>query len=84
MKILKKILYILTPYERKLSIMLLVMILVMAFLDMLGVASIMPFITVISNPDIIETNSILNKVFKTTSIIGVETKQQFIFIFGMI
>ena len=83
MKILKKILYILTPYERKLSIMLLVMILVMAFLDMLGVASIMPFITVISNPDIIETNSILNKVFKTTSIIGVETKQEFIFIFGI-
>ena len=83
MKILKKILYILTPYERKLALMLLVMILLMAFLDMLGVASIMPFIAVLANPDIIETNEILNKVFKTSSMIGVETEQQFIFILGI-
>ena len=83
MKNLKKIIYILTPHERKSAIMLLGMILVMAFLDMLGVASIMPFIAVLANPDIIETNAILNKVFKGTSIIGIETDQQFIFILGI-
>ena len=35
----------------------------MAFLDMLGVASILPFIAVLSNPQIIETNNFLNHLF---------------------
>jgi len=83
MKILKKIIFILTPYERKLAAMLLGMILVMAFLDMLGVASIMPFITILANPEIIETNTILNKVFEISGMLGVETKKQFIFVFGI-
>ena len=45
----KKLLYLLSSYERKRAILLLGMILVMAFLDMLGVASIMPFIAVLTN-----------------------------------
>jgi ATP-binding cassette, subfamily B, bacterial PglK len=83
MKILKKIIFILTPYERKLATILLGMILVMAFLDMLGIASIMPFITILANPEIIETNTILNKVFVASGMLGVETKKQFIFVFGI-
>ena len=35
----------------------------MAIVDSIGVASIMPFIALISDPQIIETNSILNKLF---------------------
>ena len=80
---LKKIIYILTPAERKLALLLLFMILVMAFLDMLGVASIMPLITLLTNPDIIDENLILKNIFETTGIFGVETKQQFIFVFGI-
>ena len=83
MKNLKKIIYILTPHERRLAIILLVMILIMAFLDMLGVASIMPFIAVLANPEIIQTNEILNKAFSITNSIGVETEKQFIFILGV-
>jgi len=84
MKTLKKLAYILTPDERKKAIILLAMILVMAFLDMLGVASIMPFIGVLSNPQIIETNNLLNKLFKTSGVIGIETEQQFIFLLGIV
>ena len=40
------------------------MITVMALLDTIGVASILPFIAVLTNPDIIETNVILSKAFK--------------------
>ena len=83
MKTLKKLAYILTPDDQKKAIILLAMILVMAFLDMLGVASIMPFIGVLSNPQIIETNYLLNKLFKTSSVIGIETEQQFIFFLGI-
>ena len=59
MKTLIKLLYILTPREQKLAIVLLTMILIMAFLDMLGVASIMPFIAILTNPDIIRNNILL-------------------------
>jgi hypothetical protein len=56
MKTLQKLIFILTPNERKSASILLLMIFVMAFLDMLGVASIMPFMTVLTNPQIIENN----------------------------
>jgi ABC-type multidrug transport system fused ATPase/permease subunit len=35
----------------------------MAFIDMLGIASIMPFIAVLANPEIIETNNFLNSAY---------------------
>ena len=57
---IKKLLYLLTSYERRRAMLLLVMILFMALLDMLGVASIMPFIAVLTNPNLVETNEILN------------------------
>ena len=54
------------------------MILVMAFLDMIGVASILPFIAVL-NPGIIEKNLILSKMYQASNIFGVENNQQFLF-----
>jgi len=83
MKTLIKLLYILTPREQKLAIVLLTMILIMAFLDMLGVASIMPFIAILTNPDIIRNNILLNNIFEMTAIVGVQNDQQFIFILGI-
>ena len=56
----------------------------MALLDMMGVASILPFMAVLSNPDIIETNMIYNKMYETSMIFGVETVQQFIFALGVL
>ena len=79
MRTLKKILYILTPAERKRAALLLIMILIMAFLDMLGVASIMPFIGVLSNPDFIKTNGFLNNLFIISNSFGIQTEQQFVF-----
>ena len=84
MQIIKKLLYLLTPKEQRNASLLMIMVLGMAFLDMLGVASILPFTTVLSNPDLIESNILLNKAFKTAKTFGVETKQDFIFIFGIL
>ena len=64
MQTYKKLLYFLTPQERKHTGLLLVMILIMAILDTIGVASILPLIAVLSNPSIIETNIILIKFLK--------------------
>ena len=84
MQTLKKIYFLLTPYERKRAGLLLVMIFIMALLDAIGVASILPFMAVIANPEIIETNLLLNKLFKALAPFGVESNQQFLFSLGVI
>ena len=83
MKTFKKIFDLLSSRERKQVFYLLIMILFMALLDTLGVASIMPFIAVLTSPDIIQTNILINKVFKFSNIFGVETNNQFLFVLGV-
>ena len=56
----------------------------MAVTDMAGVASIMPFIAVLTNPSIIETNSALNKLFDLSNNFGVNTYNEFIFVLGIL
>ena len=50
---------------------------------MIGIASIMPFIYLLLNPDTVETNKILKYLFIHSKILGVETKDQFLFISGI-
>jgi ABC-type multidrug transport system fused ATPase/permease subunit len=82
MQTFKKLFFLLTPLERKRASWLLMMIIIMALLDMIGVASILPFMAVLTNPGFIETNSILNTMFKASNIFGVENIQQFLFALG--
>ena len=50
MQTFKKLLFLLTARERKHAGLLLLMIIIMALIDMIGVASILPFMAVITNP----------------------------------
>ena len=84
MQTLKKLLFLLNLYERKRMILILILIIIVALLDMIGIASILPFIAVLTNPTLIETNFILNNMFQTLSIFGVENTQQFIFSLGIL
>lgn len=79
----EKLLFLLSPTERKKSILLLFLLLLMALIDVMGVASILPFIAVISNPDVIETNVILNKIYIASNTIGVESANQFLVVLGL-
>lgn len=79
---LKKIFELLTPDERKLSYFLLILILIMAFIDMLGVASILPFVSVLTNPEIIQTNFILKFLYKKSEFLGVNDERKFLFLLG--
>lgn len=72
----------LTPPERKRAGLLMSMILVMAFLDMLGVASILPFMAVLANPDLVQANAVLRTAFTTSRHIGIYTIEQFLFALG--
>ncbi len=80
----KKIYSLLTKDEKKKANILFVVILIVAFIDMLGVASIMPFVAVLSNPTIIDSNNLINKLFQSASIVGVKNNQQFLFLLGIL
>ena len=83
MKKFQKLLFLLTPYQQKHAVLILIMIIIMSFLDMIGVASILPFIAVLTNPTLVETNNILNFIFESLIIFGVKTNQQFLFALGL-
>ena len=73
---IKKLLDLLTPPERKRAGLL---------LGMIGVASIMPFMAVLANPEIIETNAMLNAVYQAAGQhLGIATTEQFLFALGML
>lgn len=58
------------------------MMLIMAFLDMLGVASILPFIAVLANPSLVETNLILFRIYQFSANLGVSSSDDFMFLLG--
>ena len=84
METFKKIFFLLNQNERRSAGLLLLLILIMALLDMIGVASVLPFIAVLTNPGLIETNFILNSVFQASKVFGVENYQHFLFFFGVV
>ena len=83
MKTFKQLLALLTTSERKRAGALMSMILVMAFLDMLGVASILPFMAVLANPELVQTNAVLRSVFNSSRHFGIHTTEQFLFALGV-
>jgi len=80
----KKLLFLLTQPERKRAGLLLIMIIIMALLETFGVASILPFIAILANPTLIETNIFFNTAFQGSSILGVETNEDFFFALGVL
>ena len=84
MQTFKKLLYLLSAHERKRVGLLFLLISVMATLDMLGVASILPLIAVLTNPNLIETNIILNTMFQSLYNFGVKNNNQFLFVLGVL
>ena len=83
MQTLKKILDFLTPVEKKQAFLLLILILCMALLDVIGIASVLPFIAVLSNPELIETSAALNYLYQASSILGVVSNKQFMLVLGV-
>jgi ABC-type bacteriocin/lantibiotic exporter with double-glycine peptidase domain len=84
MKNLKKYFFLLSRSERKSAGLLLMMILVMAMLDMIGVASLLPFVALLTNSSLIETNFIMKYLYNLSGLLGVKTYQEFLFFLGFI
>ena len=78
--ILKKLLYILSKKEKRKLIFVFFGILIMGFLEVVGVGSIMPFISVASDPSVIHTNEYLNYFYTLFSFKSVDS---FLFTLGV-
>ncbi len=77
---LRKILDLLTPRERRGFYVLVVIMLVAGLFEMFGVASILPFMAVLSDPSRIETNAFLARLFAG---LGFESIQSFMIFLGV-
>lgn len=76
---IKNILYLLTPDERRKAGVLFIAIMLMALAQVGGVASIMPFMGVVSNPDLVNSNPYLSYIYKT---LGFTEVNHFLFFLG--
>lgn len=63
MDAVKRVIELMTSTERRYAVALLGMIVIMALLDALGVASIMPFMAIIANPGLVDSNRYLSAIF---------------------
>jgi ATP-binding cassette, subfamily B, bacterial PglK len=81
MDVIKKITAILSPHERKQAIGLVLAILIIAFIDVTGVASVLPFMSILANPEIIHSNEMLAWAYKE---LGFSNTNDFILTLGCI
>lgn len=77
---LKELWRILTPLDKRKLLLVLTLVVIMAFIEAAGVVSIMPFLAVLSNPAVVETNGLLKKIYQ---LFPVENNRQFIVYLGL-
>lgn len=72
---------ILTPLDKRKLIIVSILVIFMTIIESLGVVSIMPFLAVLANPESVQHNFLLKKVY---IILNVKSTNQFIVYLGMI
>lgn len=82
MTTLTKTIALLTSRERKHGLLVLLLVMGMALLETVGVASVMPFLAVLGNPEMLDTNPILSKLFTFSKSIGIRTPDDFLITLG--
>ena len=75
-----KIFELLNKRERRQGSWLMLMVFMMAILDVIGIASIMPFMAVLANPQLVDSNTYLNLVYISLGFTDVKT---FLYFLGL-
>ena len=83
MKNLKKALALLTLHEQKLGAMVLALVMGMALLETIGVASVMPFLALLGDPQILHTNTFLKALYTQAQDFGIDTADNFLILLGI-
>lgn len=78
-----KILNLLNTKQRKEAFFLLIMVVIMAIIETVSVFSLLPFLSVLSNKSLIETNYFLSNAFKFVTQFGVVDIESFEIIMGV-
>lgn len=79
--VIRKFIDLLSDREKFILYLLFVIQAVMAFIELAGIASIMPFMAVVANPKVIQTNRWLKQAY---DFIGVTNLKSFLFFMGML
>ena len=77
-----KVLSLLSASEIKKGGVILVLSIFLAVFESMGILSILPFFTVISNPDLIDTNQFLSSAFNLLKAYGVKDRSDFLIYLG--
>lgn len=77
----KELFNLLTPDQRKSYLSLQIMVFLMAVMELLGIASIAPFMSLVADMQLLETNAILNKIYLFS---GIDSHEHFLFLTGVI
>lgn len=80
--VLKKCHAILSPKERTRFFLVLLLVMGMALLETVGMASVMPFLTVLGDPETVVTNPLLSNLRGIAQGFGVESTNDFLFLLG--
>jgi ABC-type multidrug transport system fused ATPase/permease subunit len=75
---------ILTLKEKKQILVILFIAIVVSILDMVSVASIMPFVAILSDSEVIKTNDTLKYFYNASLFYGTKDTNDFIFFFGLL
>ena len=76
----RKAFQVMSPPEQRRAILLLCLMLVMAFFEVIGVASVMPFLAVLANPSVIESNAWLAWAY---ALGGFDSRDHFLIVLGL-
>jgi len=79
-KTIIKIIALLSTHERRRMYWLFAAMIAMAFIEVVGVSSIMPFMSVVANPDIIESNKWISGVY---NLFNFKNTDRFLFFLGV-
>lgn len=82
MSTFRKLIDLLSHSERKHAVLLMAMTFTMAAFDVLGIASIMPFMAILANPDLVNTNSILVSLYTAAKPFGINSIDNFLLLIG--
>ena len=81
LKLIKKLFSLLTPSQRRRFYVLQILVVVMAILEIVGVASIIPFMTLVGNMDQLQENTFIAQLYRAS---GIDSESEFVFFLGFV
>ncbi|WP_340297163.1 MULTISPECIES: ABC transporter ATP-binding protein [unclassified Roseobacter] len=84
LKILKEVRFFLGMSGRKNATIAILLVIVLALLEAVGVASVMPFLAVLADPELIVSNHVLAQLFRVAGYWGIESEEGFLVVMGLL